>query len=49
MHCVRTDSPTDSCPGCTYKWRKAVPMGVDFETPEDTAERVTRYWELIRS
>jgi len=24
-------------------------MGVGFETPEDTEERVTRYWELMRS
>ncbi|MBI3330466.1 MAG: LLM class flavin-dependent oxidoreductase, partial [Nitrospinae bacterium] len=24
-------------------------MGVGFETPEDTEERVTRYWELIRA
>jgi len=24
-------------------------LGVGFETPEDTEERVTRYWELIRS
>jgi alkanesulfonate monooxygenase SsuD/methylene tetrahydromethanopterin reductase-like flavin-dependent oxidoreductase (luciferase family) len=24
-------------------------LGVGFETPEDTAERVTRYWELIRA
>jgi alkanesulfonate monooxygenase SsuD/methylene tetrahydromethanopterin reductase-like flavin-dependent oxidoreductase (luciferase family) len=24
-------------------------MGVGFETPEDTAERVSRYWELIRA
>lgn len=24
-------------------------MGVGFETPEDTKERVTRYWELIRA
>ncbi len=23
-------------------------LGVGFETPEDTQERVTRYWELIR-
>jgi alkanesulfonate monooxygenase SsuD/methylene tetrahydromethanopterin reductase-like flavin-dependent oxidoreductase (luciferase family) len=24
-------------------------MGVGFETPEDTEERVTRYWELLRA